>query len=212
MTSDPSGLCHSVALSSGGSGGQAPQIRNPRSARPLLAGFGVWSYNRPAVRRDRMAGAPGNHLAILARYRIAVVRGGSFKQWLFLSNGQEKLRQFRRNCPTTVRCAARNTLRDNPNNRNRNNGFRVVVAHSSHVAPALGSPRACRKCRPATASSRASSKGLATEASQMRESAGVTGLPVTRSLAAAVGLQPRGSGEYKIAPALGFVPGPGHLP
>jgi hypothetical protein len=27
---------------------------------PLLAGFGVWSYNRPAVRRNRMAGAPGN--------------------------------------------------------------------------------------------------------------------------------------------------------
>jgi hypothetical protein len=81
-----------------------------------------------------MAGAPGNHLAILARYRIAVVRGGSFN-----------------NTADNVRCAARNNW--NPNNRNRNNGFRVVVAHSSHVAPALGLPRACRKCRLARVSS-----------------------------------------------------------
>lgn len=42
--------------------------------------------------------------------QLRVVRGGSF------NNNQDN-----------ARCAYRN--RNNPNNRNRNNGFRVVVAH-----------------------------------------------------------------------------------
>ena len=45
-----------------------------------------------------------------------VVRGGAF------NNNQRN-----------VRCAYRN--RNNPNNRNRNNGFRVVVAHAFLVGP-----------------------------------------------------------------------------
>jgi hypothetical protein len=45
-----------------------------------------------------------------AKRHLRVLRGGSF------NNNQRN-----------VRCAYRN--RNNPNNRNRNNGFRVVVAH-----------------------------------------------------------------------------------
>jgi hypothetical protein len=52
-----------------------------------------------------MAGTAGDH---------RVVRGGAFN-----------------NNARNVRCAYRN--RNNPNNRNRNNGFRVVVVHSFHV-------------------------------------------------------------------------------
>lgn len=59
-----------------------------------------------------------------------VVRGGSFN-----------------NNARNVRCAVRNN--NNPNNRNENNGFRVVVSHTipkrqSGPAPVLPAGQKCR--------------------------------------------------------------------
>lgn len=109
---------------------------------------------------------PGSHRAAGTAGNCRVLRGGSF------INNEDN-----------ARCAIRN--RNNPDNRNRNNGVRVGVAaaHSSHE------PAARRKCRPATALSRA--EGLDDRGIERKR-----GL----SLAAVAGLRARRLGRIQNSP------------
>ena len=102
---------------------------------------------------------------------LRVLRGGSF-----LNNERN------------ARAAYRN--RNNPHNRNRNNGVRVGVAAAHSSQERSGSPEM------------SPGYGLATEA--LRESAAC---PWPQSRACG----PAGSGEYRIAPAPGFCPWVGAL-
>jgi hypothetical protein len=169
LNSDRSGLWHSGNLPSNGG---SPEGGHPPLAaqRRFLRVFQLWRIIRMLPGLHWVAGTAGN---------CRVLRGGSF------INNEDN-----------ARCADRN--RNNPDNRNRNNGVRVGVA-AAHSSPEQA---ARRKCRPATACPEhgrrvcPEQRRRAWRPRHLRESAACP-WPQSR----ACGLV--GSGEYRIAPAPG---------